>query len=269
MVPLSTTMDTPGPLARTVADVAYAFAAFDPAGHHAPAFLDRLSRVELSGVRIGMCESFMWDDLDPGIGQAVKRALDEASRKGARLVKLDFPEMREAYEMHLKGSVLSVELKQFLDDVLPAWKETLEPIIQRRVADGGAIDATEYIRRLRWCAAKNKAANARLAEVDVIAMPTSPLSPPRLADVSNVDGYVAHNRKSFRFTCGVNLLALCALSMPVGLNKHGLPVGLQLVSRSGNEERLLEVAFALERAIGTGADRMGQPPLNKALKRGS
>jgi aspartyl-tRNA(Asn)/glutamyl-tRNA(Gln) amidotransferase subunit A len=269
IVPLSPSMDTPGPLARTVADVAYAFAAFDPAGHDANAFLGRLARAELSGVRIGVCDSFMWDDLDPGIGEAAKRALDDAARKGARIVKIDFPEMREAYEMHLKGSVLSVELKQFLDDALPAWKATLEPIIQRRVADGGAIDATEYIRRLRWCADKNKAANARLAEVDVIAMPTSPLSPPRLSEVTSVDGYIAHNRKSFRFTCGVNLLALCALSMPVGLNKAGLPVGLQLVSRSGNEERLLEVAFALERAIGTGEDRMGRPPLDKASKKGS
>jgi aspartyl-tRNA(Asn)/glutamyl-tRNA(Gln) amidotransferase subunit A len=104
--------------------------------------------------------------------------------------------------------------------------------------------------------------------VDAIVMPTSPLSPPRVDEVAGVDDYVRHNRKSFRFTCPVNLLGLCALSMPVGLDRAGLPVGLQLVSRPWNEERLLAVSAAIETAIGDGRARMGAPPLGQ-LPRGA
>jgi aspartyl-tRNA(Asn)/glutamyl-tRNA(Gln) amidotransferase subunit A len=268
IVPLAPSMDTPGPLARTVLDTAYAFAALDPAGHDAMRFTADCARTDLRGVTLGICDSFMWDDLDPGVGEAARRALNEAERKGARLVKMTLPEFKEAYELHLKGSVLSVELKQFLDDALPAWKATLAPIIQRRVEDGANIPGVEYVRRLAFCRDKGTAAARRLDGVDAIVMPTSPLSPPRVDEVAGVDDYVRHNRKSFRFTCPVNLLGLCALSMPVGLDRAGLPVGLQLVSRPWNEERLLAVSAAIETAIGDGRARMGAPPLGQ-LPRGA
>jgi aspartyl-tRNA(Asn)/glutamyl-tRNA(Gln) amidotransferase subunit A len=263
IVPLAPTLDTPGILARSVADTAYAFAALDPGAPDLRSFMTRVAGAEVSGLRIGFSEPFMWEDLDPGIGEAAKRALDEVARKGARIVPFDIPEFKESYEMHLKGSVLSVELKQFLDDELPQWKTTLDPIIQRRVEDGGSISAIEYIRRRRFIAEKGKAANARLAEVDVLATPMSPLSPPRLDDVSAIDDYVRHNRKSFRFSCPINNLGLSALTIPVGRDAAGMPVGLQLVARSHAEERLLEVGAAFERVLGTARQRLGAPPLAK------
>ena len=265
-VPLSPSMDTPGPLARTVADAAYAFGALDPAHGDAMAFAAEIARTELSGVRLGICEEFMWEDLDPGIGAAARRALAEATRKGAKLVRIKLPEFKAAYELHLKGSVLSVEFKQFLDDKLPEWKATLAPIIQRRVEDGGAIPGVEYVRRLAFCRDASASANACLGEVDAIVMPTSPLSPPTVGEVAKVDDYVRLNRRSFRYTCPGNLLGLCALSIPVGLDAAGMPVGLQLVSRSFSEERLLAVGGALERALGNARQRLGRPPLGKLAR---
>ncbi|MFO0997962.1 MAG: amidase [Alphaproteobacteria bacterium] len=266
IVPLAPTLDTPGVLARSVADAAYGFAALDPAGPDLGAFMARLHDATVAGLRIGLSEAFMWEDLDPGIGEAAKRALDEVARKGARIVSFDIPEFKESYEMHLKGSVLSVELKQFLDDELPEWKKTLDPVIQRRVEDGGSISALEYIRRRRFIVEKGKAANARLAEVDVLVTPMSPLSPPRLDQVSAIDDYVRHNRKSFRFSCPVNNLGLSALTIPVGRDAAGMPVGLQLVARSFAEERLLEVGAGFERVLGTPRQRLGAPPLAKLPK---
>ena len=263
IVPLAPSMDTPGPLTRTVADAAYAFAALDSAGHDAARFAAACAATDLRGVTLGICESFMWDDLDPGVGEAARRALNEAVKKGATLVRLDLPEFKEAYDLHLKGSVLSVELKQFLDDTLPAWKATLAPIIQRRVEDGANIPGVEYVRRLAFCREKGAAAARRLAAVDALVMPTSPLSPPTVEEVAGVDDYVRHNRKSFRFTCAVNLLGLCALSLPAGLDKAGVPVGLQLVARPHTEERVLAVGAAIERAIGTARVRLGTPPSSK------
>lgn len=266
IVPLSPSFDTPGVLARTVADTAYAFAALDPADHGADAFLAGLARTELSGLTFGICDSFMWEDLGPGIGEGAKRALDQAVRKGARLKPIEVPEFREAYELHLKGSVLSAEFLQFLDDELPAWKESMDAIILARVQDGGGIPATEYIRRLRFIAKKHRSISARLAEMDALVMPTVPITPPTVEEVATLEDYVRHNRQMFRHTCPVNNLGLCALTIPVALDKAGMPVGLQLVMRAGAEERLLAVGHALERALGTAATRIGKPPLNAIPK---
>ncbi len=61
----------------------------------------------------------------------------------------------------------------------------------------------------------------------------------------------------------INLLALCAITMPVALDAVGMPVGMQLVARHGHEERLLAVALACEKQLGTPRKRLGTPPLCK------
>lgn len=267
IVPLAPSFDTPGVLARTVADTAYVFAALDPAGLDADAFLAEIGRTELSGITFGICDSFMWENLGPGIGEGAKRALDKAVRKGARLKKIEVPEFAETYALHLKGSVLSAEFLQFLDDELPAWKDSMDAIIRTRVQDGGSIPATEYIRRQKLIARKHRSVSARLAEVDALVMPTVPITPPTVQQIATLEGYIQHNRQMFRHTCPVNNLALCALTLPVARDKAGMPVGLQLVMRAGSEERLLAVSHALERALGTAEKRLGKPPLNAIPKK--
>ena len=64
-----------------------------------------------------------------------------------------------------------------------------------------------------------------------------------------------------RNTVAVNYLGLCAITMPVGLDRAGMPVGLHLTAPAGAEERLLAIALAAERVLGTAADRLGTPPL--------
>lgn len=266
IVPLSPSFDTPGVLARTVADTAYAFAALDPAGLDADAFLAEIESTQLAGLTFGICESFMWEDLGPGIGEGAKRALDEAVRKGARLKAIKVPEFADMYALHLKGSVLSAEFLQFLDDELPEWKDGMDAIVRTRVEAGGGIAATEYIRRHRSIARGNRSVSAKLAEVDALVMPTVPITPPTVEQIATLDGYIQHNRQMFRLTCPVNNLALCALTIPVARDKAGMPVGLQIVMRAGSEERLLAVGSALERALGTAEKRLGKPPLNAIPK---
>ena len=266
IVPLAPSFDTPGVLARSVTDAAEALAALDPAGLDADAFLAEIARTELAGLTFGICESFMWENLGPGIGEGAKRALDEAVRKGAKLKKIDAPEFAETYALHLKGSVLSAEFLQFLGDELPEWKAGMDAIIRTRVQDGGSIPATEYIRRQQFIARGHRSISARLAQVDALVMPTVPITPPTVQQIATLDGYIQHNRQMFRHTCPVNNLALCALTLPVALDKEGMPVGLQLVMRAGSEERLLAVGHALERTLGTAEKRLGKPPLNATPK---
>ena len=64
-----------------------------------------------------------------------------------------------------------------------------------------------------------------------------------------------------RNTAWVNYLGLCAITLPVGRDRAGMPVGLQLTAPARAEEKLLTIALAAERVLGVGADRLGMPPL--------
>jgi aspartyl-tRNA(Asn)/glutamyl-tRNA(Gln) amidotransferase subunit A len=80
VVPLSTTFDTPGLLARSVSDVSYGFMALDPAGRDPVGFMTRAATRDLTGVRLGVGDPFLWRDCDPGIAETVQEAVDALVR---------------------------------------------------------------------------------------------------------------------------------------------------------------------------------------------
>src|SRR5437660_7708577 len=82
VVPLSFTFDTPGLLARSVSDLAYGFAALDPAAIDPFSFVAPAVARDLTGVRIGVGDPFLWRDCDPGIAEAVKQAVDALALAG-------------------------------------------------------------------------------------------------------------------------------------------------------------------------------------------
>jgi len=261
IVPLSPTLDTAGVLARSVADAAYGFAAFDPHWGRFEALADRIGGLTLADVRIGIAGTPFWDDCSPGIAEAVRGALDELGRKGVRFEEVELPEAKDAFELLRQGSVVAAECDTFLEAELPAWREQLDPIIKMRIADGGAISARELLLRRRRMAAISRTAATRFGSCDVIAAPTVPLTPPTVEEVADLKAYRQANMAALRNTCVANLVSLCALTMPAGLDKAGMPAGLMLMAPLGNDERLLAVALAAERVLGTPRERLGAPPL--------
>ncbi len=260
-VPLSPTLDTIGLLGRSVADLAYGFAALDPHLGAPEPFLAKIERTEPSDLTIGVCENGVWDDCAPGIAEAARGAIDEMVAKGARVVEIDFPEMTAAYEMHLKGSVISAEFDAFLNRALPDWVEALDPTVGRRVADGGSITARELLNRYATLEGMSRRAWARLEAVDVLAVPTVPVTPPTFEEVAALEDHVRINRQVFRNTCPGNLLTLCGLTVPVGLDGAGMPVGLTLFGPKGADEQVFAAGAAFESVIGTPRDRIGTPPM--------
>ncbi|NIR28147.1 MAG: amidase, partial [Gammaproteobacteria bacterium] len=258
IVPLSSTLDTAGVLARSVLDVAYAFAALDPEMTNA----GRQPRpVDVVGLRVGIGDGCLWEDCDPGVAEAVRTALDEAAARGARLHDQPMPEAAEAIELLRAGSVVSAECDAFLSTRLPEWRDMLDPIVTSRIADGGSISAREYLQRLQQLETLADAVQERFQACDVIASPTVPITPPALDEVSELQSYRQCNFAALRNTCVANYLGLCAISTPVGLDRAGLPVGLQLLAPYGEEERLLAVALAFEAVLGAPRERLGSPPL--------
>jgi aspartyl-tRNA(Asn)/glutamyl-tRNA(Gln) amidotransferase subunit A len=260
IVPLSHTFDTPGILARSSADAAFGFAALDPQLGNPFAFLDRVP-ASLGGIRIGVADPFFWDDCENGIDEVVRDAVRSLARDGATLVDARLPEAREAFAVFAEGGFSAIELHAFLDRELPDWLVTIDPVNVPALKNAENLTAREYLgRRLRLLEA-SKSAAARFAEVDVIATPTVRLSPHVFAEETGPEKFWDRNRGIVHNLVPVNFLTLCAATLPVGLDRLGLPVGLQLIARGGDDERLVAVACAAERVLGTPREVLGTPPM--------
>lgn len=251
IVPLSTTLDTAGVLARTVADVAFAFRALEPStfGASDPVVLDR--------VRFGRAPAELWSDASPGVVEAVEAALDELPV--TRWPAVELP-AAEALELFGLGGPVAAELDSFLSIELPEWRATLDPNVAARVSSGGDIEAREYLRRLARLRTLAMLAEAVFDDVDIVVSPTVANTPPRLVDLESPEAYRTANLLALRNTSVVNYLGLCALTVPCGLDRAGMPVGLQLIGRPFGEARLLAVGEAIERSLGTSRQRLGAPP---------
>ena len=261
LVPLSFTFDTPGLLARSVSDVAYGFATLDPAGIDPVSFIAQAGTRDVIGVRIGVGDPFLWSDCDPGIAETAQEAVTALVRAGAIAREFTLPEAEAAYAVFLQGSLSAIELRSFLEQELPDWLAQLDPVIAPAVRNAGTLSAGDYLSRIARLRTLARSAGSRLDAVDVIVSPTLCLTPPLMSDVADADSHLRVNRRIVRNTVAVNYLGLCAITMPVGRDRAGMPVGLQLTAPAGAEERLLAIALAAERVLGTAADRLGTPPL--------
>jgi aspartyl-tRNA(Asn)/glutamyl-tRNA(Gln) amidotransferase subunit A len=261
VVPLSFTFDTPGLLARSVSDVAFGFAALDPAGIDPVGFIAQAGTRDLAGVRIGVGDPFLWRDCDPGIAETAEEAVSALADAGAIARDFTLPETEAAYAVFLEGGLSAVELRSFIDRQLPEWLAQLDPVIAPAVRNAETLSARDYLARIERLRALARSAAPRLAAVDVIASPTLCLTPPLMSEVADADNHLRVNRRIVRNTAGVNYLGLCAITLPVGRDRAGMPVGLQLTAPAHAEEKLLTIALAAERVLGTAADRLGTPPL--------
>ena len=239
IVPLSTTLDTAGVLARTVDDVAVAFRALDPSPRALP-------QARLQGLRIGRGSNVFFADCSPGIEDAIDRAIAQLVDAGAIATPFDLPEATGALALFDVGGPVAAELHYFLSTELPEWLEDLDPNVQSRIGDAGNMPTSEYLRRLATIARLSRSAASRLESVDVLITPTVANSPPRLSDIQTAEAYRRENLLALRNTAVVSYLGLCALTLPVGMDAQGMPVGLQLVARPRHEERLLAIAHCIE-----------------------
>jgi len=152
-------------------------------------------------------------------------------------------------------------LRAFLDRELPDWLATIDPVNAPALKNAENLSAREYLtRRLRLLDAAKSAA-ARFDDVDVIATPTVIFTPHALAEDAGPEQFWARNRKIVHNLVPVNYLTLCAATLPIGLDCIGMPVGLQLIAKGGDDERLVAIACAAERVLGTPRDILGVPPM--------
>ncbi|MFQ5954653.1 MAG: amidase [Kiloniellales bacterium] len=261
IVPLSSSFDTPGPLTRSVEDAIVAFSVIDPAHDDGEALFRRCDAVAPADICLGICEEHFWENCAPGVAEGVKAAIDELTASGAQLERLSLPEAGQARERFFRAALFGVEGLSFLEEAYPDRIEAVDPNVRARFEAARKVSAPTYFTEMRKIEELAAAADKRLSQVDVLVTPMVPITPPILDQVASADDYARANLSMTQNSQAINLLALSAITMPVALDQAGMPVGMQLVARHGQEERLLAVALACEKVLGTAAQRLGPPPL--------
>jgi aspartyl-tRNA(Asn)/glutamyl-tRNA(Gln) amidotransferase subunit A len=265
-MPLSQSLDTVGPLARTAEDCAVLLGLMAGADGEDPTAVAGplpdfagATAGSIKGLTIGVPTVFYVDDLDAEVAGALDATIAVLKREGANIVQVDLPDQRQ-----LTGAsqlVLAVEAAAFHKRWMIERPQDYGPQVLMRLQNGLAIPGVSYLEALRWRGPALAAHLAAVADVDAMIAPVSPIPAPTIAesDVGNGPDAEAVIQRLTRFTRPINYLGLPALSIPTGFTRSGLPVGMQLVGRSFDEAMLLRVGAAFQRATDF-HDRVPQLP---------
>jgi aspartyl-tRNA(Asn)/glutamyl-tRNA(Gln) amidotransferase subunit A len=254
-MPLSQSLDTVGPLARTVEDCALLLGLMagadpeDPTASTAPVpDYMAAATTSLKGIKIGVPTAFYVDDLDPEVARALDDTIAVLKREGADIVKVELPDQRQLTAA--SQLVLEVEAAAFHKRWLIERPQDYGPQVLMRLQNGLAIPGVTYLEALRWRGPALAAHIVATAGVDAVLAPVAPVAAPTLAesDVGNGPGAEAVIQRLTRFTRPINYLGLPSLSIPSGFTRSGLPVGMQLIGRSFDEATLLGIGAAFQRA---------------------
>jgi aspartyl-tRNA(Asn)/glutamyl-tRNA(Gln) amidotransferase subunit A len=256
----SETLDTPGLLARSAADAALGVCVLDAMAEDPLAWTAAAAARGLAGRRIGIARRPFFEGCDPGVAEAVEAALGELEAAGAVLVDIDLPQAGPAYELWLDGHLSAPEAYATLTADFEDWIADIDPNVWARIRSFGEMPAGEYIRRRRRVLAWMEEAQTRLADLDAFVTPTIAITAPPVAAVEALDDYRRHNTAASRNAAILSLLDFCAVSLPVGRDLAGIPVGMQVAARRGEERGLTALCVAIERRLGTPLARLGVPP---------
>src|SRR6202161_113719 len=253
-MPRSQSLDTVGPLARSVEDCAVLLGLMagadpdDPTAVTGPVPDYSAATTEsIKGLTIGGPTAFYVDDLDSEVAGILEATIGVLKREGANVVRVELPDQRQltaACQL-----VLAVEAAAFHKRWMIERPQDYGPQVLMRLQNGLAIPAVTYLEAMRWRGPALAAHLAAVTGTDAVIAPVSPVPAPTIAesDVGSSPDAEAVIQRLTRFTRPINYLGLPSLSIPSGFTKGGLPVAMQLIGRSFDEATLLRIGAAFQR----------------------
>jgi aspartyl-tRNA(Asn)/glutamyl-tRNA(Gln) amidotransferase subunit A len=241
--PLSTTLDSIGPLAPSVACCALVDAIM--AGEEPAPPAERA----VEGLRLAVPQRYVVDGLDDTVAAAYTLALSRLSKAGARLVEMPLAELEEIPRIMTKGALVTVEAFAVHRTLLAAEGAKYDPRVASRIRQGGNAAAADYYDMLRQRAGLMERVSRVTSAYDALLCPTVAIAAPAIAPLERDDDlYVKTNLAVLKNTTAFNFLDRCAISMPI--HRPGdAPVGLMVVGETMADRALLEIAAALEKAL--------------------
>ena len=253
VVPLSWSLDHPGPLAKTVEDAAVLMGII--AGHDArdpysrriavPRYTEALTG-NIKGLRVGIPKSYFYERISPEVDTAVRAALKNLERLGARMVDVDLPSapLQRAIFTH----IASPEAYSYHEKYLETQGQLYGADVRGRIEAGRLLLSTDYVRAQRARSVMKDECKAIFRVADVIVTPTLPIPPPRIDRLQQPwsDGPETAVASLTRFTRPFNIVGLPTVSLPCGFTNDGLPLGMQITGKAFDEATVLRVAHAYE-----------------------
>jgi aspartyl-tRNA(Asn)/glutamyl-tRNA(Gln) amidotransferase subunit A len=233
--PLSTTLDSVGPIARTVAECAVADAVM--AGED----ILPLESIALAGLRFGIAEGLPLDRLDDTVSAAFNAAVARLDGTGVRISRETLTLLDDMVAVNAKGGIAPYEACAIHRDRMARRAGDVDPNVRVRIERGCAISQADYETMVRERRRLVRAMDARLASLDALIMPTTAIVAPTIAEVADEKVFAARNSAMLRNPSIGNFFDLCGISLPLPAR---LPVGLMLVARNGHDHRLLRIAAA-------------------------
>ena len=240
--PLSCTLDSIGPMAKSAAECAAADAVM--AGEEPW----QIAPPSPTGLRLGVLQGMPFDGIDPTVSAALSDALTRLGRAGARVSDEIISLIADMTAVNAKGGFAPPEAYAIHRERLKRRGADIDPNVRARIERGGAMSAADYVESAQARAELIRAMDLRLAELDALLLPTTSIVAPKLAEVATPETFGRNNMMLLRNTAMVNFFDLCAISLP--LPRAGGPaVGLMLVARNGADRRLFNVAAAVEKLL--------------------
>ena len=241
--PLSTTLDSIGPIAHGVACCALVDSILAGEAPQVPQALP------LKGLRLGVVQDYVLDGLDSGVAAAFGRALARLSRAGASVTDVRFEALQRLPQMNQKGGLVVAEAYAIHREPIARRKADYDPRVASRILRGADVSAAEYIDILNQRALMIADSAGVAAPYDALLMPTVIMVAPPIAPLEADDQFYGKtNLAMLRNPSVVNFLDGCALSIPCQ-EPGAAPVGLMVVGQNGEDRRLLAVGLAVEAAL--------------------
>lgn len=242
VMPLSTHLDSIGPIAPTVACCRWLDAVMSRSVPHAGTVPD------LRTLRLAVPRSLVQDGLDAQVASSFQRALSALAAAGAQLVDMDLPQLLELSGINASGGYTAMEAWHDRGDSLQASASAFDPRVAARMEKGRGARLTDLLQlsrsRQRWIESIEDSLLS--AGVQAMLMPTTPIVAPVLSELVDSDeAFAKANLLLLRNPTTINFLDGCAVSLPC--HRQGeAPVGLMVAGPHGHDAAVLDIAQAIE-----------------------
>ena len=235
VIPLSTSLDSIGPLANSVEDCAIVDAVFAAEPISVP------EAAPLGGLRFAIPKHFVMDDLDPVVAKAFERACKALSAKGVKIEHIDLPQLTELPTINARGTFAAAEAYAWHKDLIARRGNDYDPFVAPRILAAAKMTAHDYIALMANRASLQKRVSAVTQNYDAVIMPTCAIVAPTIAEVEATDVFTKKNLLLLRNTAVGNFLDRCGISVPCHAVGE-LPVGFMMMGEAMADRRVLAMA---------------------------
>jgi len=255
VIPLAPSLDHVGPICRCVEDAALVLEVIadrDPresgSSRRSGDRFTRDLKKGAQGLRVGVPRQFFFERLQREVHDNVMAAISVLEENGADVCEVDLKSMSET--ARLAGELTVAEALVYHWKWVQKRPRDYGADLRIRFQEGLAVPAFRYLQAQELRRAYALEFEKAMHKVDVLAVPTLPVTAPRMEDDEVMSGRAKENVRMamLRLTRPGNLTRLPAITVPCGFGAAGLPTGLQLIGKGNDESTVLRAAYAYEQA---------------------